>query len=113
METIIVTSENIDYFHAYSGTNKLLNIGDVLEVVRGKIPYPQINGTFAIVTDWQPSKNTINVINRKRDLEAKKYGWDRSAEIMEGIVSKKNKKDWVFFNHWSIMQSKIKKGITS
>lgn len=112
-KAITVTEKNIHEFYPYQGQNKKLQVGDVLEVIKEKCPYvwesktPGRGNHFAIVTDWQPSPNSLEMIRRENDPDADKYGWKFGANVMKETLTEK--KQSYAFNRWSINQKLIPK----
>jgi hypothetical protein len=104
---ITVTEKNIKELHQYQGTEKRLAVGEELHVIKTKIPYPCINGTFAIVTDWQPSDNSKRMLERESHQDADKYGWKFGAKVLRETLAEK--KESYAFNRWSIDMKHIKK----
>lgn len=106
-ETITVTEKNIDEFDPYQGQNKKLTVGDVLYIVKKGVPSPTRNFNFAIVTDWEPSENSLKIAERANDPEAEKYGWKSGSELTKKML--KEKKESYLFNRWSINEKFLSK----
>lgn len=101
MKTLTVTEKNINHIRPFQGTSESVSVGDVLDVVieeKGR-------DAFIFLTNWKPTYNTLKMIERGNEPEAKRWGWDDIAEVNKKAVEEK--KDAVFFKRYTIAKKDL------
>lgn len=106
--TITITEKNVGLFSPMQHITKTPEIGSVVTVVKQERPYTNKRGYFAVVTDLTPNKNTLDMIARANEPDAKKYGWDRIAKLSKQIIEQKKLENWYAFNRWYVDQTDLK-----
>ena len=104
-KSFVVTAEMLPGLDNRQGTYYPPVIGSTVHVISKPRRFIRKGGEYVEVTDYTPSQNTLHLIARRNHPDAKKYGWDKGADLTEQWLKEKSC-IWQF-NRWYLDTSFI------